>query len=226
MPPGSSSGASPGKEIVLVRNPNWDKTTDYRPAYLDEIDIQEGNDDLATASRRALSGSATSAATPAPRPPRCSSRPCRATRTRCVSCRRAARVTSRSTRRTRRSTTSTCARRSSPTSDRNALRLTRGGAVLGDIANGWIPPNIPGFNEAGGLKQNTDLDFLASPTGDPAVAKKYMLAAKKEDPSLPIDANGKWTGEREAADRRRQRGPGQEDRGGLPGSDEPSWAST
>ena len=78
--------------------------------------------------------------------------------------------------------------------DRNALRLTRGGAILGDIANGWIPPNIPGFNEAGGLKQNTNLDFLASPTGDPAVAKKYMLAAKKQDPSLPIDASGKWTG--------------------------------
>ena len=79
-------------------------------------------------------------------------------------------------------------------SNRNALRLTRGGAVLGDIANGWIPPGIPGFDEAGGLKQNTDLDYLANPAGDPAVAKKYMLAAKKEDPSLPIDANGKWTG--------------------------------
>ncbi|HEX5901300.1 MAG TPA: hypothetical protein VFY32_17995, partial [Solirubrobacteraceae bacterium] len=26
-----------------------------------------------------------------------------------------------------------------------------------------------------------------------ALAKKYMLAAKKQDPSLPIDANGMWT---------------------------------
>jgi peptide/nickel transport system substrate-binding protein len=79
-------------------------------------------------------------------------------------------------------------------SDRNALRLTRGGAILGDIATGWIPPGLPGFEESGGLKQNTDLDYLANPAGDPAVSKKYMLAAKKEDPSLPIDANGKWTG--------------------------------
>jgi peptide/nickel transport system substrate-binding protein len=79
-------------------------------------------------------------------------------------------------------------------SNRDALRLTRGGAILGDIANGWIPPGIPGFEEAGGLKQNTDLDYLKNPKGDPAVAKKYMLAAKEEDPSLPIDANGKWTG--------------------------------
>ena len=29
--------------------------------------------------------------------------------------------------------------------DRNALRLTRGGAVIGDIANGWIPPGLPGL---------------------------------------------------------------------------------
>jgi peptide/nickel transport system substrate-binding protein len=79
-------------------------------------------------------------------------------------------------------------------SDRNALRLTRGGAVLGDIANGWLPPDFPGFKEAGGLKQNDDLDYLAHPEGDPAVAKKYMLAAKQQDPSLPIDSNGKWTG--------------------------------
>jgi peptide/nickel transport system substrate-binding protein len=29
-------------------------------------------------------------------------------------------------------------------SDRNALRLTRGGKILGEIANGYIPPGIPG----------------------------------------------------------------------------------
>jgi peptide/nickel transport system substrate-binding protein len=34
---------------------------------------------------------------------------------------------------------------------------------------------------------------MANPSGDMALAKKYMLAAKKEDPSLPIDANGMWT---------------------------------
>ena len=30
----------PGKSITIVRNPNWDKSTDYRPAYLDEINIR------------------------------------------------------------------------------------------------------------------------------------------------------------------------------------------
>jgi peptide/nickel transport system substrate-binding protein len=79
-------------------------------------------------------------------------------------------------------------------SDRNALRLTRGGKILGDIANGYLPPGIPGYEEAGGTKQNTDLDYLKNPNGDPALAKKYMLAAKQQDPTQPIDANGKWTG--------------------------------
>ena len=55
---GKLTGRVPGKSIDIVRNPNWDKATDYRPAYLDEIEIQEGNDDLATAARRALAGSA------------------------------------------------------------------------------------------------------------------------------------------------------------------------
>ena len=56
---GKVTGRVPGKSIDIVRNPNWDKSTDYRPAYLDEIKIEEGNDDLATASRRALNGSDT-----------------------------------------------------------------------------------------------------------------------------------------------------------------------
>jgi peptide/nickel transport system substrate-binding protein len=79
-------------------------------------------------------------------------------------------------------------------SDREALRLTSGGKVSGGLAGGWIPPGLPGYDEAGGPKQDDDLDYLANPKGDPAVAKKYMLAAKEQDPSLPIDAEGKWTG--------------------------------
>jgi peptide/nickel transport system substrate-binding protein len=66
--------------------------------------------------------------------------------------------------------------------------------VAGALASGWIPPGVPGFDEAGGLRQDDDLDFLRNPQGDPAVAKKYMLAAKHQDPSLPIDGDGKWTG--------------------------------
>ncbi len=52
---GKVTGRDPGKRIELVRNKNWNKDTDYRPAYLDSITIEEGNDDLTVASRRTLS---------------------------------------------------------------------------------------------------------------------------------------------------------------------------
>ena len=55
-PDGKVVGRDPGKLIEIVRNPNWDAKTDYRPAYLDEIRIEEGNDDLTVASRRTLQG--------------------------------------------------------------------------------------------------------------------------------------------------------------------------
>ena len=77
-------------------------------------------------------------------------------------------------------------------SDRKALQLTRGGTAAGDLATHFLPVDFPGYEEAGGAK-GPSLDFMANPSGDMALAKKYMLAAKKQDPSLPIDANGMWT---------------------------------
>jgi len=37
-------GYHPGHSAVLVRNPNWNPLTDFRPAYLNRIDIQIGGD--------------------------------------------------------------------------------------------------------------------------------------------------------------------------------------
>ena len=53
---GKAIGYDPGKRIHLVRNPSWDKSQDIRPAYLDEIDNLEGNDDPGVSSRRILTG--------------------------------------------------------------------------------------------------------------------------------------------------------------------------
>jgi peptide/nickel transport system substrate-binding protein len=192
---GKVTGRVPGKSIDIVRNPNWDPKTDYRPAYLDEVFIDEGNDDLTVASRRALQGSATlccdAGSPPAPVLKQALSR----NKDQVIF------VPSGGTRYIAMNTTikpfdNLDVRKAVIAGmDRNALRLTRGGAVLGDIATGWIPPGIPGFEEAGGLTQNTDLDYLKNPQGDMAVFKKYMLAAKQKDASLPIDSStGKWTG--------------------------------
>jgi peptide/nickel transport system substrate-binding protein len=191
---GKVTGRVPGKSIAIVRNPNWDPKTDYRPAYLDAINIEEGNDDLATASRRALNGSDT-VCCDAGSPPAQVLKQALSRQSDQIEF-----VPSGGTRyiafdtKVKPFDNINVRKAIIASSNRDALRLTRGGKVLGDIATGWIPPGIPGFEEAGGLKQNADLDYLAHPEGDPAVAKKYMLAAKEQDPSLPIDANGKWTG--------------------------------
>lgn len=190
---GKLTGRRPGRSIQIVRNPSWDKSTDYRPAYVDEISIEEGNDDLTVASRRALSGSATlccdAGSPPAPVLRQALSR----------SKDQILFVPSGGTRYISFNTTVkpfdniNVRKAVIAASDREALRQTRGGAILGDIASGWIPPGIPGFEEAGGLKQNTDLDFLANPKGDMAVAKKYMEAAKAD--GVPVDDQGKYAGE-------------------------------
>src|SRR5919199_3676618 len=39
---GRAVGYQAGKGITLVRNPSWDRRTDYKPAYLDEIDMPQG----------------------------------------------------------------------------------------------------------------------------------------------------------------------------------------
>jgi peptide/nickel transport system substrate-binding protein len=188
---GKVTGRVPGKSIAIVRNPNWDKATDYRPAYVDSIDIQEGNDDLATASRRALSGSATLCCDAGSPPAQVLKQALSRQKDQVLF------VPSGGTRyiafntKTKPFDNLNVRKAIIAASDRDALRLTRGGEVLGDIATGWIPPGIPGFEESGGLKQNTDLDFLANPKGDPTVAKKYMDAAAAEGVAI---TGGKYTG--------------------------------
>jgi peptide/nickel transport system substrate-binding protein len=191
---GKVVGRSAGKEIQIVRNPNWDKSTDFRPAYLDSIDIQEGNTDLTTAGRRALDGNATVCCDSGQPPVPVLKQAVTRSKDQILF------VGSGGTRyiafnETIKPFDNINVRKAIiAASDRNALRLTRGGQLIADIASGWIPPGIPGFEESGGLKQNTDLDYLKNPNGDPAVAKKYMLAAKQQDPSLPINSAGQWTG--------------------------------
>jgi peptide/nickel transport system substrate-binding protein len=49
-------GYTPGRQIRLVRNPNWNARTDYRPAYLDVIEVREGFTDTAVGVRQILNG--------------------------------------------------------------------------------------------------------------------------------------------------------------------------
>ena len=191
---GKVTGRVPGKSIDLVRNPNWNKSTDYRPAYLDAINIQEGNDDLATAARRALSGSSSVCCDTSEPPAQVLKQAVTREKDQALFAPSGGVLYVAFNTTVKPFDNINIRKAIIAGSDREALRLTQGGAVSGGLAGGWIPPGLPGYDQAGGPKQNADLDFLKSTKGDPAVAKKYMLAAKQQDPSLPIDANGKWTG--------------------------------
>ena len=190
---GKVTGRDPGKKIEIVRNPNWDKATDFRPAYLDSITIEEGNDDLTVASRRTLRGEATLCCD-AGQPP--------------IPVLKQAlerfpdqvgRVSGGGTRWIAMNSTikpfdNVNVRKAVVAGfDRDALRLTRGGEEIGPIANHFIPPGIPGHEESGGEAGFTDIDYMQNPKGDPELAKKYMLAAREEGVE-DISADGKYTG--------------------------------
>src|SRR3989442_10875218 len=59
--------------------------------------------------------------------------------------------------------------------DGNALVATRGGSRIGPVATHYIPPFLPGFQEAGGSK--SPYDYMSQPNGNLALAKRYMRKA-------------------------------------------------
>ena len=68
------------------------------------------------------------------------------------------------------------------------MRLTRGGELIGDIPTHFIPPEVPGFDEAGGL-EGPGIDFMSKPAGDAALSAEYFKKAGY--------ASGKYEGNEE-----------------------------
>ena len=175
---GKAVGWVPDRRIHLVRNPSWDRKTDYRPAYADEIDIREGNDPV-QASRRILRGDGMitgDITVPGEVLKEATQRyPDQLELPVAGGYRHVAFNTTRppfDDPNVRKATVAGM--------DRVALRQARGGPTIGDIATHFIPPNFPGFEESGG-KGGTGVDFLSRDTGDPAISAKYFRAAGHED---------------------------------------------
>ena len=175
---GELTGYTPGREINMIRNPNWDgeATGDFRPAYLDTIQFQEGFQDTGSASRKILSGSGqiNGDITPPPgviQEAAQTAEPGQMTATPSGGNRYIALNTSKppfDDVNVRKAVVAI--------SDRTALRNTRGGELVGPVATHFIPPDFPGFEEAGGV-EGADIDFLATPEGDPELAASYMEEA-------------------------------------------------
>jgi peptide/nickel transport system substrate-binding protein len=172
---GKAIGYQAGKGLHLVRNPNWDKTTDFRPAYLDEIDMPQGNNDTTVASRKIVEGQNLVNGDFSPPPSVLKTVLSRDKSLLELVANGGARWVSMNTRmkpfddlNVRKAVVAGF--------DREAMRLTRGGEVIGDIPTHFIPPGVPGFEEAGGL-QGPGLDFYSKPAGDMNLAAEYFKKA-------------------------------------------------
>jgi len=150
-------GYKPGQLIELVRNPNWRRSTSWRPAYADEVLFKEGYQDATVQARTILSGGADVNGDTPPPPAELKS------------------ILANSSQRKELVFTPTGGSRyialntSKPpfnklavreavayVLDRNAMRLTRGGAIDGRIATHFIDPGFgsEGFTQAGGYSFN------------------------------------------------------------------------
>jgi peptide/nickel transport system substrate-binding protein len=167
-------GYTPGKKIELVRNPNADPKTDFRPAYADSIVFLGGND-LSVGSRKIISGTGMMSGDFAAPPTDILKQLLQSHKdqvqiipsgsNRFIALNNA--LPPFNDENVRKAVLAG--------TDRNALRLTRGGVTLGDIATNFIPPELPGGNEA--KAASSSLDYLKNPSGDMTVAAKYFKAA-------------------------------------------------
>jgi peptide/nickel transport system substrate-binding protein len=184
---GKAIGYEAGRRIHLVRNPNWDQDTDYKPAYVDEIVMPQGNDDTTIASRRVVEGDGMLTGDFSP-PPNVLAQVVKSQKDQLTL------IPAGSARYVSMNSSvepfdDVDVRRAVVAGfDREAMRLVRGGELIGDIPTHMIPPGLPGFEEAGGY-DGFGLDFMSKPGGDPELAAEYFRKAGY--------ASGKYEGDKE-----------------------------
>lgn len=179
-----ASGYQAGRLLVLERNPSWQRSSDpIRAAYFNKIVFKGGNE-ITNASREILAGQGMMSGDFSSPPPAVLKEGL-ATRKSQFSI-----VPSDTVRYIGLNTTikpldNVDVRRAvAAVIDRNALRLTRGGEVVGPLATHFLPPRMPGFQAAGGYAGN--VDFLSDPNGNLPLAEEYMRKAGY--------ASGKYSG--------------------------------
>ncbi len=171
-----SSGYQTGKLLVLVRNPSFQRSSDpLRPAHFNEIMFKGGND-ITVASRQILSGQSMMSGDYAAPPTTILQQYLSSKRSQFDV------APSGGNRYINLNTTVpplnnvNFRRAIAAVINRTALRLTRGGPVIGTLATHFIPPQMPGFAQAGG-DAGSGYDFYANPNGNLTLAKSYMKKA-------------------------------------------------
>jgi peptide/nickel transport system substrate-binding protein len=173
-----SSGYQTGKLLALVRNPSWVGSTDpIRPAHFNTITFKGGND-ITVASQQILSGQSLMSGDFAAPPPSILKQGLTSSQRSQFQIAPSDGNRFMSLNTTIKPLNNVNFRRAiAAVTNRNALRLTRGGPAIGIIATHFIPPQMPGFQQAGGTAGNPADDFYANPNGNLALAESYMKKA-------------------------------------------------
>jgi peptide/nickel transport system substrate-binding protein len=181
-----SSGFTPTRTLVLVRNPSWVRSTDpMNPAYFNKI-VFKGEYDITVAARETLNGSGMISGDYAAPPTSILQQGLTGSQksqfhilpsggNRYISLNTA--VPPLNNVDVRRAIFAVI--------DKNALRLTRGGPTLGTIATHFISPILSGFQQSGG-DAGPGYNFDSDPNGNLALAEQYMKMAGYK--------TGKYTG--------------------------------
>jgi peptide/nickel transport system substrate-binding protein len=178
-------GYIPGKSATLIRNPNWKASTDYRPAYLNEIAIKIGGTNTVI-GRQVLEGTDVASISPVAQP---------TVKLAAEKFKSQMEISPGAGEHYIGVNNKVGAFKNldlrkalSAALDRTALDKASGGPLVTIVATHFIYPTINGFEQAGGLKGPTGpgFDYNEHPEGDMAVAEKYIKLA-----GYP---SGKYTG--------------------------------
>jgi peptide/nickel transport system substrate-binding protein len=173
---GKITGYQPGKKITFVRNPNWDPETDYRPAYVDKIVFDEGND-ATVGNRKILTGRDMIGNPTDLSPPPAFLKQNLNKKENLIPGVFTGRVRYVALNTTQKPFDDINVRKAVAAGlDRSAMLLAFGGKSVGTVATHIIPPGIKGFDESGGTAGPGD-DFLSNPNGDPQLAASYLKKA-------------------------------------------------
>jgi peptide/nickel transport system substrate-binding protein len=178
------TGYQPGKSATLVRNPNWKASTDFRPAYLNEIKISIGGD-TNVIGRQVLEGSKM-VQSDAPAAPILKLALQQHRSQLVISAGGGAGDRYIALNNTDGPFKNVNLRKAAwAAMDREALNRLRGGKTVSDVMTHFLWNGIAGFEEAGGFP-GPKVDYNENPQGNMAVAEKYMKLA-----GFP---SGKYTG--------------------------------
>ena len=172
--PGGLLPPADAPELTLDRNPRWDSNEDFRPAFVDRIVLEQRAPGPAAVAQRVLGGGA---AVTSSEPPRADLDRALSTRRAQVALPLAGEITFIALNTRLAPFNEANVRRAvSAALDQDAVRAALGGPAVGAVPTHWIPPGVPGFEEAGGL-EGPGVDFLASRRGNLPLARRYLRQA-------------------------------------------------